>query len=378
MTDYLFFASNFNKWAGPNNHLLDLSNYLYNDLCIDVRLITHDIGLDSSFLKQVRFPLLPVLSGSASSSSTRFLSAFSNERIIKKLIQTFQVSKKNLFVNASIDTLFEVSYAAKSKISVGYNAIGNDANSVLFNFLDRLAARTSINKIVASTDLQKEIYLNIGFKENMIHVIPHCISLKRIEESAKSQETEKSVCQKTAPVIFYGGRLSVEKGVKDLIDCYVALSAEFRVDLVIIGDGPLREWVFEKKKELENASGKNKIRFLAGWQPPEILLKEMYESDIVVLPSYHELSPIILLEAMCLRKAIISTCIGGPRKTIEDGVTGLLINPFHKNELKLALTKLLTDSKLRNTLGSQAFATLKSKYEVSVVAPKFLRFLKNE
>lgn len=358
--------------------MLDLSNYLYNNLGLDLQLITHNSIIDSSFLKHVKFPLIPILSGSRSDPRTRFASAFSNILTIQRLIQKFQVSKKNIFVNATIDTLFEVRLAAKSKIAAGYNVLGNNGDSALLDLIDRFAMRTSINKIVANTALQKKFYLRLGLDEKSIHLIPHCVDLKRIQDSCNNyQESEKEVGKKTMPTIFYGGRISIEKGIRELLECYQAISQEFPVDLVLVGDGPLRDWVLENKKKIEKESSKSKIRFLAGWQPPEVLLNQMLMSDIVVLPSYHEMNPIILLEAMCLKKAIISTNVGGPNEIIIEGVNGLLINPFIKNDLKMAMVKLVTDSPLRRRLGLRAFEILKTNYEVSIIAPKFLNFLES-
>jgi hypothetical protein len=41
MVEYLFVASKFNHYAGPNNHLLDLSNYLYTKSGKSLVLLTH-------------------------------------------------------------------------------------------------------------------------------------------------------------------------------------------------------------------------------------------------------------------------------------------------------------------------------------------------
>jgi glycosyltransferase involved in cell wall biosynthesis len=373
LTEYLLLASSFDRWAGPNNPILDLSNYLFNVLNIDLMLVTHKSKFNPDFAEWIHFPILPSLEGSSSAPHIRLVFAPLNIGIIRKIIKQWKISKNKIFVNASIDTLFEAHYAAKAKICTGYNVLGNDTASIGYHLLDYLAIRTSVGRIVAHTEYQKNLYLRMGIDENSISVIPHCIDLGRIEK-AVGKENGESAGAADEPTIFYGGRLSVEKGIRELVECYRSLLKETSAKLVLVGDGPLRDWILEKKKQIERKHRNSKIVFLGKWQPPETLLKKMVESDIVALPSYHEMCPIILLEAMCLKKAIVSTSLGGPREMITHGINGLLIDPHDRNDLKDALIALTTDSKLRDRLGTNAFQTLQQRYEVSVVAPRFLEF----
>jgi glycosyltransferase involved in cell wall biosynthesis len=373
MTEYLILASNFNRWAGPNNPLLDLCNHLYRNLEVDIALATHNAMFSGDFLKHVGFPIFPVLGGTRSDPISRLAFSPTNAIVIKKLIRFLKIQVNKIFVNASIDTLFETHFAINAKIVTGYNALGNETKSTVFNLLDRLAISTSVGRITAHTEYQKSFYQKMGIDENKIAVIPHCIDLRRIEKSAGRKNDDHAETA-NEPTIFYGGRLSAEKGIGELLECYQSLLKETSARLVLIGDGPLRDWILGKKKQIERKHRNSKIIFFGRWQPPEILLKTMLESDIVALPSYHEMFPIILLEAMCLRKAIVSTCLGGPTEMITHGANGLLIDPHERNDLKDALIKLVTNSKLRNRLGANAFRTLQQKYEVSVVAPRFLEF----
>lgn len=233
-------ASNFNRFAGPNNHLLDLCNYLYGNLNVDLRLVTHKADFDADFLKRINFPILPVLVGSSSAPWTRLTSAPINTRVIKKMIQHQRVSWGKIFVNASIDTLFETYWAVNEKVTTGYNVIFNDPNSFFFRGLDRLASKFAIGRILAHTEFQKRIYLKTGIEAEKITVIPHCIDLNRIEKSANQLGSKTVTKTAERPIIFYGGRLSVEKGVKELFSCYEDISEQLPTTLVLVGDGPLR------------------------------------------------------------------------------------------------------------------------------------------
>lgn len=370
----MIFASNFNRWAGPNNPLLDLLNFMYNKLGTDLILVTHKATFEPTFSKRMGFPVASVLRGSSPSWLTRISYASFNVYLIQKMIKSSNTPSERIFVNAGIDLLFEVSCAARTKVFTGYNVLMNDENSAMFNFLDRVAVRTSIGNIVAHTQYQKYKYMSLGIDEKSIAVIPHCIDVQRVEETAE-QDNSIDFASADRPIIFYGGRLIVEKGVRELVECYEHISKELPATLVLVGDGPLKDWIRYKKSKIDGCSKQGKLVFLEGWQPADALLSMMRASDIVVLPSYHEMCPILLLEAMCLGKSIVTTRLGGPAEMIADGINGLLVNPHRKDELEKSLIRLIVDAKFRRELGNNALTALREKYDVSVVAPRFNRLL---
>lgn len=352
--------------------MLDLCNYLYNNLDIDLRLITHNTDFQADFSKWINFPILPVLEGSSPNPWTRLTYALHNVRIIKKILQSLKISKNKIFVNASIDTLFETYCATKAKVATGYNVLYNRVDSPLFALLDRLAVRTAIGKIVAHTEYHKNLYMKIGIEEKRIKIIPHCIDVSRMEKLA-SQSTGKTM---EKPVIFYGGRLTIGKGIKELLNSYQQISEQTESTLVIAGTGPLKEWMLEKKRVIEKNSKGGKIVYL-GWQPPNVILTKMCEADVVVSSSYVESFGIILLEAMSLKKPIVASCSGGVSEIITDHVDGILVNPRDAKGLAKAILELLDDSQMTTSIGFNAFETVKKRYDTSKVASKFIEFMEN-
>jgi glycosyltransferase involved in cell wall biosynthesis len=370
VVEYLILASSFNRWAGPNNPLLDLCNYLYNDLDIDLRLVTHNASFQNDFLGWIRFPILPVLRSSRPHLMARLAYAPSNTKLIKKTIRSLKIPRGKIFVNASLDTLFETRLATNARIPAGYNVLSNNPNSIFFNVLDRLAAKTSIAKIMAHTDYHKRLYMKIGIDEKRIKIIPHCIDINRTKMMSR-QSDERT---KKKPIIFYGGRLTTEKGVKELLDSYQQLSRRFESTLTLLGTGPLGELIHAKKKNIENNYKRARV-ICFGWQPMNIFLKKMREADIIVMPSYDEPFGIILLEAMALNKPIVATCSGGVSEIITDHHDGILVAPRNSDQLTEAITELLNDSQLRKEIGSNAFRTVRHKYDVSKIASKFVGFM---
>jgi glycosyltransferase involved in cell wall biosynthesis len=304
----------------------------------------------------------------------------SNIGTLKSFMRAFHLSRSDIFVNSSIDTLFDASLASGGRVKAGHNVITTGfvtpGTDLFLGVLDRIASRSTIGRIMATTYYQKRIYLRLGIPERDISVIPSCadsrsIGLYGTDDSPSGEHTEN-------PTIMYAGRFVPDKGIRELFSAYEQLVQSVPVQLKIIGDGPMRTWVYQKKDEIEQKSENARVLVSAGWESREKVLREMSRADVVVLPSYHEMCPVSLLEAMCLKRAIVCTRVGGPAEMITNEVDGILVSPFQVKELKEAIYRLIADETLRRRLGLNAYRTFMQTYDVSIVAPKFRTFLESD
>ena len=93
--------------------------------------------------------------------------------------------------------------------------------------------------------------------------------------------------------------------------------------------------------------------------------------SLFVLPSYYgEGVPRVLLEAASAGRAIITTDMPGCRETVEDGVTGLLVEAKNAWSLAEGLEKLLVDPALRRSMGEKGRARIESDFTVANVNAK--------
>ena len=120
-----------------------------------------------------------------------------------------------------------------------------------------------------------------------------------------------------AGVVGYVGRLSEEKGILNLLEA-MKIVAELTDDVgfLVVGDGQLRHRV----QEWVGGSG-DKARF-AGWVSHDELPRYLNEMKLVVLPSYTEGLPNVMLEAMACGTPVLATPVGGIPDVIRDGETG--------------------------------------------------------
>lgn len=160
--------------------------------------------------------------------------------------------------------------------------------------------------------------------------------------------------------IAYVGRLIQEKGVQDLLRAVKGLN----IRVVVIGKGPY-------ESELRKLGGKCVgEKDAAGVR--EILLK----SDILVNPSYGEGLPTSVLEGGSMGLAVVATDVGGTGEIISDSRNGLLVHPGSVHELKIAIQKLVKDSKLREKYGKALQKTVREKFDWNKVTDKFEKVLK--
>jgi len=123
-------------------------------------------------------------------------------------------------------------------------------------------------------------------------------------------------------LVGYIGRFSEEKGIINLIDAIPKILEENQtVKFLIIGDGPL---FLKVKKRIEGMGFSDRL-FLLGWVPYEKIPDYLKEMKLLVLSSYIEGIPNIVLEAMACGTPILATPVGAIPDVIKDCETGFIM-----------------------------------------------------
>ncbi|HEY6720790.1 MAG TPA: glycosyltransferase, partial [Burkholderiales bacterium] len=137
------------------------------------------------------------------------------------------------------------------------------------------------------------------------------------------------------------------KGHRYLIEALGRLPGD--VGLVIVGDGPQRQNIESKIRELDLGE---RI-WLAGNQ--ENVLPWLQSLDVFALPSYaNEGVPQALVQAMLCGLPCVTTGSGGIGEIARDGATAILVRAEDALDLKRGLERVLGDAELRHRLGTAA------------------------
>jgi glycosyltransferase involved in cell wall biosynthesis len=127
----------------------------------------------------------------------------------------------------------------------------------------------------------------------------------------------------------------------------------------------------EMKFELSRLSGQyaHKIEF-TGKVPLESIPTFLAETDVAVFPSRWESFGFACLEAMAAARGVVASAAGGMSEIIENGKTGILIQPRDPRAIAQAVCFFLTNPELRIQMGMEARKTVLERYASTVTAPQ--------
>jgi len=167
------------------------------------------------------------------------------------------------------------------------------------------------------------------------------------------------------------GRLTEQKGIAHGLEAFAAIGGRIPgAQLVIVGDGPLRERLIARAKALGLA---NRARFL-GWRDDAARL--MAGLDVFLMPSLWEGFGIVLLEAMAQATAIVASDAGAIPEIVEHGQSALLAPPRDAYGLADHLRTLLEDGSTRARIGQAGRTRLLERFTVDRMVTETLALYK--
>lgn len=164
------------------------------------------------------------------------------------------------------------------------------------------------------------------------------------------------------------GRLAEQKGFSLLVEA-MSLAATTHPDmhLTLVGDGPLRA-------DLEAAIAANGLSekiTLAGWQDEAGVKRALAEAQALVLPSFAEGLPMVVMEAMAAGRPVIATAIAGVPELVVSGETGWIIPAGDAVVLAEAIAALArTPHQMLVTMGSAARDRVLERHDIDIEAAK--------
>jgi colanic acid/amylovoran biosynthesis glycosyltransferase len=157
------------------------------------------------------------------------------------------------------------------------------------------------------------------------------------------------------------GRLAPVKGQHLLIDAMATLIQEGRhIRLRFAGDGPDRAGL---QRDVESRGLADAISF-AGNVNQDNLLDLYRESDALVLSSFAEGLPVVLMEAMAMEIPCVAPWVNGIPEIITHETDGLLVPPGDAEALTRAISRLMDDAVFRRTLGQNALQKILEKFDL--------------
>jgi glycosyltransferase involved in cell wall biosynthesis len=167
------------------------------------------------------------------------------------------------------------------------------------------------------------------------------------------------------------GRLCEDKGQLLLLDAVAELiSARVDLQLTLVGDGPLRP-VLEATITRLNLQAQVEI---TGWVNSAQIRDYLLSARALVLPSFAEGLPVVLMEALALQRPVVTTSIAGIPELVEPGICGWLVPAGSVSALKTALQEVLTtEPAVLDKMGQQGAQLVMKDHNIEIEAQKLAR-----
>ena len=221
---------------------------------------------------------------------------------------------------------------------------------------DSLADLIVVNSFATKNTLLKSTPWLLDKKIKVVH---HGIDLNKFSELNTIDLREQLGLSENDFIIGFVGRLSIQKGIKYMLDAFRMVADELKnVHLVIAGTGELEGMVkeFATKFNLER-----KIHLLGFRNDIPALMRTF---DILLLPSLWEGFGIVLIEAMASGKPIVATNASSIPEIVKDGWNGILVPPENAEAISDALKKLISEPELQIKFAEEGLKIIQEKFTI--------------
>jgi glycosyltransferase involved in cell wall biosynthesis len=196
------------------------------------------------------------------------------------------------------------------------------------------------NQIIVPGNYIRKLVRRWGIPEANIRVIYNAFhSIESIPSVTKNEARRGLGLSDSGALLVTVGRLIPLKRIDWIIR---AVASWENVDLVVVGDGPARQYLEAMKDNLGLGS---RVMF-AGKVSPDVVLLYLRAADAFVLSSETEGLPHVILEAMAVGTPLVATAVGGVPELIEHEQSGLLVSPDDEMALREQIQRVLTDRSL--------------------------------
>jgi glycosyltransferase involved in cell wall biosynthesis len=155
--------------------------------------------------------------------------------------------------------------------------------------------------------------------------------------------------------VLFAGRIVPPKGVGVLLRAAASVDAEF----VICGTGRR----LEEMRALAQRLGLEQRVHFTGWLSAGELAQELANASVVVLPSlWPEPFGLVGIEALAAGRPVIASSTGGIVDWLQDGVSGMLVDPGDAAGLAKALGELLADPERQQRMGSAGKQAVNARF----------------
>ncbi len=214
---------------------------------------------------------------------------------------------------------------------------------------------------------------NDGFSRKNIAVIDNGIVLDRYSPADHVGEIRARLG--LDPARRYVGNIARFHPVKDqvmLLNAFALVAAaEEDVDLILVGDGPLRETLADLSRSL---GIEHRVRFLGVRSDVPEILRAL---DVFALTSVSEAASLTLLEAMASGLPVVVTAVGGNPELVRNGLDGICVPRGDASATATAILQILRDPSSASEMGRAARERVVERYQLDATVTAYLELYRD-
>ena len=172
--------------------------------------------------------------------------------------------------------------------------------------------------------------------------------------------------------IFCCSRIRPLKNIVGMIKAFAIIIRSFPSAQLRIAGTAEPAYLSQCRREVEANSLRDKVSFLGNLSINDIQL-ELSKANCLAIPSFQENAPLTIAEAMAVGVPVVGARVGGVPEMVEDGKTGLLVDPYDTKDIADAVLKILSDRNLAHSINLQAKEIAKQRFMASVVCKQTLQ-----
>jgi glycosyltransferase involved in cell wall biosynthesis len=221
----------------------------------------------------------------------------------------------------------------------------------------------AFNKIILESQSVKDFYNLKKFNRKICYAHLHLPNTFTLINPLNQRDID----------VAFMGVLSKEKGIFEFLQaCDVLKNRNVSMKIMIWGDGILRD---EVRRYISDNNLSNLVQ-LNNFVDPRNVPKLLNRIKLIVIPSYSEGLPNILLEAMACGAPVLATPVGGIPDVIKEGKTGFLLNSNNPGHIAKRIVELLNEPELLERVSINAYNYVRENFSYEKTLETWRKIIK--
>lgn len=291
-------------------------------------------------------------------------------RLLFRLIRVIRHEEYNLLDSQNIQSKFWASLAASMTKAAFVSTLNSwyanehgkaSLKGKIYTALE-LSTNRNLDLYITVSEKDRQSLLKSGLPEDAVELIYNAVDVNTSAIPGDGTWLRQKFSLPPDSIICTAvGRLVPVKGYDILIAAMQKIAAQVpQLVCLIVGEGQAKE---ELSAQIRAAGLEARVRLMGYYARPDAM-SILKSSDIFVMPSRYEGTPIALLEAAALARPILASCTGGIPELVTHEEHALLVPTGDPDSLAQGLARLAQDRDYAQTLGQKAQQRVRQSFSL--------------